>query len=145
MAGLAATYVDADTFTVSTDLTLTFSVGRRVKANCGVDGYKFGTIESSSFGGGVTTVNLTTASDDLTSKVGEYKEILMKVMSEGATDETDSKLDDLEDDLIENGINIEEIHTEVGYNPDEMEMVDDEDGAFQINSTPRIICLLYFK
>ena len=71
MAGLAATYVDPDTFTVVGDLTSTFSVGRRVKANCGVDGFKFGTIESSSFGGGVTTVNLTSGSDNLTSNLTE--------------------------------------------------------------------------
>jgi len=68
MAGLTATYVDADTFTVVGDLTTTFIVGRRVKADCGVDGYKFGTIESVSFGT-VTTVNLTATSDDLTSNL----------------------------------------------------------------------------
>jgi len=68
-AGLSATFVDADTFTVAGDLTTTFVVGRRIKADCGVDGYKFGTITSSSFGGGVTTVNLTAASDDLTSNL----------------------------------------------------------------------------
>lgn len=69
MAALSATYVDADTFTVSGDLTTTFVVGRRVKCDCGVDGYKFGTITSRSFGAGVTTVNLTAASDNLTSNL----------------------------------------------------------------------------
>lgn len=80
MAGLAATYVDPDTFTVVGDLTSTFSVGRRVKANCGVDGFKFGTIESSSFGGGVTTVNLTSGSDNLTSNLTE---VWYGIQSEG--------------------------------------------------------------
>lgn len=71
MAGLAATYVDADTFTVSTDLTEYFIEGRRVKCNCGVDGFKYGTIESSSFAAGNTTVNLTSTSDNLTSNLTE--------------------------------------------------------------------------
>ena len=71
MAGLTATYVDPDTFTVVGDLTTTFVVGRRVKCNCGVDGYKFGTITSRSFGGGVTTVNLSSGSDNLTSNLTE--------------------------------------------------------------------------
>ena len=70
MAGLAASYIDVDTFTVSGDLTATFNVGRRVKADCGVDGIKYGTVLSSSFSS-VTTVNLSAASDNLTGNLTE--------------------------------------------------------------------------
>ena len=85
MAGLSATYVDADTFTVAGDLTTTFVVGRRVKADCGVDGYKFGTILSRSFGGGVTTVNLTAASDNLTSNLNV---VWYGIVGGGASDQS---------------------------------------------------------
>jgi hypothetical protein len=68
--GLNATFIDATCFTVALDRTLTFVVGRRVKADCGVDGYKFGTIASSVFDGtNSTTVCLTSTSDDLTSNL----------------------------------------------------------------------------
>jgi hypothetical protein len=82
MAGITATYSDADTFTVSTDLTSVFMAGRRVKANCGVDGYKYGTITSSSYGAPNTTVNLTAASDDLTSNLTE---VWVGVIGKGTT------------------------------------------------------------
>lgn len=70
MAGITATYVDADTFTVVGDLTDNFIVGRRVKLNCQGDGTKYGTVLSSAFTS-LTTVNLTTASDALTSNLTE--------------------------------------------------------------------------
>ena len=66
MAGITATYVDADTFTVSSDMTLAFIEGRRVKCDCGANGYKYGTVESSSYGALTTTVNLIDTNDDLT-------------------------------------------------------------------------------
>jgi len=69
MAGITATYVDADTFTVATDMTLAFVVGRRVKCDCGASGYKYGTVESSSYGALKTTVNLVSTNDDLTSNL----------------------------------------------------------------------------
>jgi len=69
MAGITATYVDADTFTVATDMTLAFVVGRRVKCDCGVDGDKYGTVESSSYAALTTTVNLVSTNDDLTSNL----------------------------------------------------------------------------
>ena len=71
MAGFTAIYVDADTFTVVRDKTADFIVGRRVKANCGADGYKYGTVESSSYSSPDTTVNLVSTNDDLTSKLAE--------------------------------------------------------------------------
>ena len=63
---MVATYVDADTFTVVGDQTSIFAVNRRVKCNCGVDGYKYGAVASSSYSSPNTTVNLTAASDNLT-------------------------------------------------------------------------------
>ena len=72
---IAATYVDSDTFTVDTYLISEFHAGRRIKASCGEDGYKYGTITSSSYSDstavGTTTVNLDAASDDLTSNLTE--------------------------------------------------------------------------
>ena len=87
MAGLSATYVDADTFTVSGDRTTTFVVGRRVKADCGVDGYKFGTIETRSYDStsNETTVNLTAASDDLTSNLNV---VWYGIVGGGASDQS---------------------------------------------------------
>lgn len=66
---ITATYSNATTFTVSTDLTLLFMAGRRVKANCQGDGFKYGTISSSSYGAPNTTVVLTGPSDDLTNNL----------------------------------------------------------------------------
>ncbi len=71
MAGFTAVYVDSDTFTVTSDRTSDFIVGRRVKANCGADGYKYGTVESSSYSSPNTTVNLVDTNDDLTSNLAE--------------------------------------------------------------------------
>jgi len=68
---LAATYVDADTFTVSGDYTADFAINRKVRANCGVDGLKYGVVLSSSYTAPNTTVNLTADSDDLTANLTE--------------------------------------------------------------------------
>lgn len=64
-----ATYVSATSFTVVGDQTTIFVAGRRVKCNCGVDGYDYGSIVSSSYGDPNTTVTLTTASDDITANL----------------------------------------------------------------------------
>jgi len=82
MAGIAATYIDADSFTVEGDKTTEFCVGRRVKANCQTDGYKYGTIESSSYSNPDTTVDLYSTNDDLTSNLIEVE---YGVISEGLT------------------------------------------------------------
>lgn len=83
MVGLTATYVDVDTFTVVRDKTADFIVGRRVKANCGVDGYKYGTVESSSYSSPNTTVNLASTNDDLTSNLAEVWYSSVKPGTEG--------------------------------------------------------------
>ncbi|MFA9408737.1 MAG: glycosyl hydrolase family 28-related protein, partial [Candidatus Dadabacteria bacterium] len=72
-SGFKATYVDTDTFTLVGDQTDEFVVNRRVKAYCGDDGYKYGTIESSSYTSPSTTVNLYSTNDDLTSNLVSVK------------------------------------------------------------------------
>ena len=69
MAGIAAVYVSATSFTITgVDRTADFVPGRRVKANCGTDGYKICTVTSSTFSTN-TTVNVT--GDALTSNLTE--------------------------------------------------------------------------
>jgi hypothetical protein len=65
---VSATYSNTTTFTVAGDQRVLFSVGRRVRASCGVDGYKYGTISSSTYGTS-TTVVLATGSDALTANL----------------------------------------------------------------------------
>lgn len=55
---MIATYVANNQFTVSTNRTLEFVAGRRVRADCGVDGYKYCTVLSSSYGAPNTTVTI---------------------------------------------------------------------------------------
>lgn len=62
-AGHTPTFVDADTFTVPTDLTAIYEVNRRLKLTDASTLY--GTISASSFGGGVTTVDVTLDSGSL--------------------------------------------------------------------------------
>jgi hypothetical protein len=64
-----AVFVDTTTFTVVTDLTAEFMEGRRVKANCQGDGFKYGSIQTSSYGAPDTTVVLYPTSDELTSNL----------------------------------------------------------------------------
>ena len=79
---LTATFVDADTFTIVGDKTTDFVANRRVKCDCGVDGDKYGVVLSSSYSSPNTTVNLTAASDDLTSNLVT---VSWSVVLEGAT------------------------------------------------------------
>lgn len=69
MTGIEANYVDSDTFTIAGNLTDIFTAGRKIKADCGSDGLKFGTVLSSSWSGSSTTVNLTSDSESLTNKL----------------------------------------------------------------------------
>jgi len=66
---LVATYVDADTFTVVGDKTADFVADRKVRCDCGVDGYKYCVVSASSYGDPNTTVDLTADSDDLTNNL----------------------------------------------------------------------------
>jgi len=53
-----ASYVSATQFTIAGDQTALFPAGRRVRGDCGVDGYKYGTVQSSSYSDPNTTVTL---------------------------------------------------------------------------------------
>lgn len=55
------THVDGDTFTVPGDWTAKLVASKTVLLDLAADGIKFNTITSSSFGGGITTVNLTSS------------------------------------------------------------------------------------
>lgn len=67
MTGIEATYSSSNSFTISGNLTDVFILNRKIKADCGSDGFKFGRIQSSSYANGVTTVTLIqTDTDDLT-------------------------------------------------------------------------------
>ena len=63
MAGIAATYISATSFTVVGASTSEFNEGRRVKAICSAVN-KYGTIVSSSYSDPNTTVNITNATLD---------------------------------------------------------------------------------
>lgn len=58
MDGLSAIYVSSSSFKVANDVAQSFSQNRRVRLDCGTDGIKYGTIESSSFDGSNTVVIL---------------------------------------------------------------------------------------
>lgn len=67
---MTASYSSAYVFTVVGDYTTVFVPGRRLKAYCGVDGYKYVTILSSSYGSPNTTINLETdTSNQLTANL----------------------------------------------------------------------------
>ncbi len=55
---MIATYVNTTQFTVVDDHTSEFLEGRRVKVDCGVDGYKYSTIQTSSYSSPNTTVTI---------------------------------------------------------------------------------------
>ena len=69
--GIDASFLDIDNFYTNGNLTDLFINGRKIKADCGVDGFKFGLIESVSFtpSAGITKVTLESDSDDLTNNL----------------------------------------------------------------------------
>lgn len=70
-SGINATYIDAENFSVQDNLTDVLIPNRKIKAECGVDGIKYGEISTASFvpSAGITEVALTGESDDLTSNL----------------------------------------------------------------------------
>jgi hypothetical protein len=68
---ISADYVSATTFTVDGDQTSLFLTDRSVKADCGVDGIKYGIISTTSTGVDNTSVVLTASSDNLTANLTE--------------------------------------------------------------------------
>ena len=77
---MEATYINATQFSISGDHTEEFIAGRRIRANCDVDGYKFSTIISSSYSAPNTTVTI--EDSELTSNLIE---VHYGLVSQGAT------------------------------------------------------------
>lgn len=69
-SGLTPTYISATSFSVVGDQTSVFQVGRRVKTT-NTGGTRYGTISSSSFSAGVTTVVITVDSGSLDSGLSD--------------------------------------------------------------------------
>ncbi len=71
MEGINATYRAAKEFSVEDNLTDLLTVGKRIKANCQADGFKFGVISTVSYipSAGITVVNWNGESDSLTSNL----------------------------------------------------------------------------
>lgn len=63
MAGVIATYISTTSFTVVGDQTTIYNAGRRIRATL-TSGYVYGAVSTSTYSS-VTTVNLTSASDNL--------------------------------------------------------------------------------
>lgn len=70
MAGIAASYVSATSFTLVGDQTGIVEPGRRLRLDCGVDGYKLCTVVSAVFGD-VTTVVI--SGQEITSNLSEFQ------------------------------------------------------------------------
>jgi len=58
MAGLSATYINTSQFSVVGDKVDEFIIGRRVRCDCGVDGYKYCTIDASASSDGTTLITI---------------------------------------------------------------------------------------
>lgn len=70
-SGINAIFINTEKFSVETNLTDVLVEGRKIKAECGDDGIKYGCISTSSFvpSAGVTKVTLSSECDDLTSNL----------------------------------------------------------------------------
>jgi len=64
-----AEYLAAKSFRILDNHVSEFMYGRRIKAYCGMDGYRFGTVETSGFSNPYTIVNLTANSEDITASL----------------------------------------------------------------------------
>lgn len=85
MAGITATYISGTEFSVTGNRVTEFNIGRRIKADCGVDGDRYGTIEDSTSVGGITIVALdSNVSDTLTSNLTEVEYGIVKAGDEGS-------------------------------------------------------------
>jgi hypothetical protein len=76
---MMAVYITGNQFTVEGDLTAEFLAGRRIKADCGVDGIKYSTIQTSSYSSPNTTVTI--AESVLTSNLTD---VLYGIINTGA-------------------------------------------------------------
>lgn len=109
--GYESTYVSATSFTVSGDKTDTFHAGRRIRANCGADGLKYGTVNTSSYSTPTTTITLKTGSDALTSNLEVMQVALVDIGDTGTIPYHDhSDLGQGGDVVIPADVNITEGH-----------------------------------
>lgn len=67
--GFSSTFVSNKSLSIATDLTSDFMIGRRIRAYCGIDGYRYGTILNSVFSSPNTIITLTNSSDDITTNL----------------------------------------------------------------------------
>lgn len=69
--GIDATYLDVKKFSVEGNMTDLLTIGRRIKANCGVDGFKYGDISLVTFvpSAGVSEIDMNGESDQITSNL----------------------------------------------------------------------------
>jgi len=79
---MIATYISATQFRVEGDLTAEFLPGRRIKADCSGDGYKYSTIVSRSYSDPYTTVTIEDA--ELTSNLIDVLYGIVNIGPEGA-------------------------------------------------------------
>jgi len=79
---MIATYISATQFRVDGDLTAEFLSGRRIKADCGGDGYKYYTVTSRSYSNPYTTVTI--AEGELTSNLIDVLYGIVNVGAEGS-------------------------------------------------------------
>jgi hypothetical protein len=79
---MQVTYVATNQFNVSGDKTGEFQPGRRIKADCGVDGIKYSTVQSSSYSSPFTTVTI--AESVLTATLTDVLYGIINVGEEGS-------------------------------------------------------------
>lgn len=72
MADIAASYISATSFSTSGDVTDVLTVGRKVRANCGVDGYKVAAVTDSTYSSGTGLTTVTVDGEALTSNLTGY-------------------------------------------------------------------------
>jgi len=71
MIGMYAKYINSHEFSIEGNQTDKFGTGKKIKADCGVDGFKYGTVLSSNWTGDDTTAILNISSDHITENLKE--------------------------------------------------------------------------
>ncbi len=71
MIGMDAKYVSSHEFSVEDNQTDKFIIGKKVKTNCGADGFRYGVVSSAVWINGDTTATLNLMSDHLTVNLKE--------------------------------------------------------------------------
>ncbi len=79
---MIAIYISANQFKVNDDLTAEFKPGRRIKADCVEDGYKYSTVVSGSYSNPYTTVTI--AESELTSNLFDVLYGIINIGAEGS-------------------------------------------------------------